>query len=41
MNCIINIFMKIHQYICCIKKSSIQKYEIEIDDKMEYHLIYD
>lgn len=44
MNYLRKIFIKIYQYITCVKSSAISQTEIEIDElleDMEYHMIYD
>jgi len=37
-----NIFIKIYQYITCVKSSAVSQTEIdELLEDMEYHIIYD
>jgi len=43
MNYIINLFIRIYEYITCVKSSTISESGVDIDellDNMEYHIIY-
>lgn len=42
MNYIINAFIKIYEYLTCVKSSKMSEKEIETYDlNMEYYMIYD